>query len=196
MSSISCMCWVLRWSQLDIMQAQNINATLLEQSDGVDSISLKCCSKAFLALCDAAKCFNLVRELFFLTVQSKLSLVWEQMTNTVKCTFWSVGKWSEKKKSNSSRIVLFHWSNQSHEAWCASEVSSTKGGVRWAKRWSIFSSFLMFFALLLSSPSLHSPVWNLLSAKAASSAKNLHITAQWGGEPEKKIYDMAFNQIS
>lgn len=75
MSSISFMSTVSRWSQLDIVQAQNINATLLEQSNGVDSISLKCCSKAFLALCYAAKCFNLVRELFFLTVQSKLSLV-------------------------------------------------------------------------------------------------------------------------
>lgn len=192
MSSISFMCWVLRWSQLDIMQAQNINATLLEQSDGVDSISLKCCSKAFLALCDAAKCFNLVRELFFLTVQSKLSLVWEQMTNTVKCTFWSVGKWSEKKKSNSSRIVLFHWSNQSHEAWCASEVSSTKGGVRWAKRWSIFSSFLMFFALLLSSGPLSLaalPGVEFIKCQSCQlSQKSPHHSAVRGGAWEKNLW--------
>ncbi len=36
----------------------------------VDSISLKCCFKAFLTLHDAAKCFNPVRELNFLTVEA------------------------------------------------------------------------------------------------------------------------------
>lgn len=122
----------------------------------VDSISLKTLSsEAYLTLCDAAKCFNLARELYFLTVQSGCPLSTEyrwRIQWTPLSQAQASGERNIKKKCNSSRIVLFffflQWMNDALRE-CA--VSWTKGCKDEWRGESFFSFFLMYFVLLLSS---------------------------------------------
>lgn len=81
-----------------------------------------------------------------------------------------------------------------HFAWCMACVWGETD--RAARDEQIGESFSVFFSsctlycfhLLAHSPQLNSPVWNLLGARAASSAKNLPIAEHWGGAWEKNLW--------
>lgn len=95
-------------------------------------------------------------------------------------------EWSEKRKSYSSKTV--------HFAWCMAcvwgETDQAARDEQIGESFSVFfsSCTLYCFRLLAHSPQLNSPVWNLLGARAASSAKNLPIAEHWGGAWEKNLW--------